>query len=161
MVAQLASRPSLVFPLVRELTLTALVLLVPLIFLPSTSELFEYNKMYLTYAIAAVLLFAEIGSILIQDKPTFKKPALALVGAVFLAGLTVTAFRSIDTYVSLFGFYGRFYGGLFSYLALTIIFYSVSQLSRNGFLSLVKASLAVGLIISVWGILEHFGHSPS
>lgn len=144
-----------------ELSLATLFFLVPLIFIPSTSELFEYNKMYLTYALAAIIFLAEIGRLLTAETPQIKRPALALISLIFLAGLAVTTFHSVDTHISLFGYYGRFYGGLFSYLALGIIFFSLTQLSKLAYLSLVKVSLLSGVVISIWGILEHFGHSPS
>ncbi len=144
-----------------ETTLLVLFFLVPLVVVPITQELFEFNKMYLTYALTLVLVFLELAKLMLSPKLVIKTTRLFLPGAIFVAALTLATIFSIDQQVSLFGFYGRFHGGLWSWLAYGVIFFSLTQLSTKTYISLVKVSLFSALLVSVWGILEHYGIDSS
>ena len=146
---------------VIETTHLAIFFFVPLILWPATTELFELNKMYFAYAAAAILLFAEITRILSLIKPTIIRPRLALVGGLFLAALSLSTLFSVNQPVSLFGYYGRFHGGILSFVAYGIIYFSLTQRSAQFYLQAVKVSLISGFLVSIWGILEHYGIDAS
>lgn len=146
---------------VIKLTHATLFFLVPLIFLPNNSELFEFNKMLLTYTAAAVILVFELIRLLSAKTPAINVPPLWQTGLFFLLALFLSTLTSVDQHVSIFGYYGRFHGGLLSWLAYSVIYFSLIQLPPKFYLNLIKLSLFSALVVSIWAILEHFGHSPS
>lgn len=156
--------PSRLAPLCRQIIEACLYIcffLTPLIVLPITNELFEFNKMYLTYALAVVLLAAGLATILLSGRRYVNFPRLGLLLLIFLVALLLSTLTSIDQQVSLFGFYGRFHGGLFSWIAYAIIFFSLSFLPAKSYLNLVRVALFSALLVSIWGILEHYGIDAS
>ena len=147
---------------VIEYSFWALLFFVPLVWLPVNSELFEFNKMLLTYAVSAVIITAwAIKSI--EEKRFYirKTPLDVFLGLFLLASIASTIF-SIDTHTSIFGYYSRSHGGLFSTIAYYILFYAAATfLDREKIINLLKVSLLSGFIISVWAILSHFGYDPA
>lgn len=144
-----------------EVILMVIFFLVPLLVVPSTSELFEFNKMYLVFAGSAILLILEAIKLLTQKKPALTIPPLSKAWLIFLAALTLATIFSIDPHVSFFGFYDRWNGGLWSWLSYGVIFYSICQLPLKEFLTLLKISLVSGTLVGAWGIAEHFGVDAS
>lgn len=135
-----------------------LLFLLPLIFSKSTSELFEFNKIILLYfstlTITTLWLLRSIKQKkLILSRTIFDIPILLLLGANILS----TVF-SIDTRTSIFGYYGRFNGGLTSQICHSLLFFAfVSNIDKSSikkYLWVVVSSLLISGVIS---ILEHFG----
>ncbi len=144
-----------------EITLTVLFFLVPLFFWSATSELFEFDKMLLVYLGAGILLTSETVRILNLPKPRIIRPKLLIPGLIFLLAMGLATIFSIDTHVSLFGYFDRFNGGLLSWLAYAVIYFALVQQEKERLEDLLRVNFASGLIVAIWGISEHFGHSPS
>jgi len=131
--------------------------ILPFLFFPQTSEVFELNKITALYLFTILILT----SFFLQKrrfKPRHNKLNSTLI--LFLLTQSLAALFSIETYTSIFGYYGRFNGGLLSLIAYTILFfvYSNTQTQKD-----VKKHLKIisvsALIISVIAILEHFNVS--
>lgn len=146
---------------VSQLTLITLFFLVPMVVLPVTSELFEFNKIIAVYTGATILLSSEAVRILTSPKVVIRISPLYLTGALFLLALALATTFSIDQHVSLFGYYGRFHGGFLSWLSYGVIFFAISQRNREFYLALLKVSLFSSALVASWGFLEHWGIDAS
>ena len=163
----------------------ALVVVVPLIWLPWNYELFEFNKMMVTYAVTAVIFCAWIAKSLANGKFSIAKTPLDIPILLFFLSQLVASFFSIDPHVSWFGYYSRFNGGMWSIICYIILYYAFvthfldeadspqnpkSQIpnpkqiqnskpneSKNTILPLLYTSLLTALAVSLWGIAESFG----
>ncbi|MBI2430939.1 MAG: O-antigen ligase family protein [Candidatus Levybacteria bacterium] len=137
---------------------TALVLIVPLILNLANSEFFEVPKMYTVYLISLLLLVSHLFNYLLGNAPLVRKNLLFWPLIIFLLSQAVSTFFSIDTHTSIYGYYSRLNGGLLSLLSYSIIFLTFSVYRTPTLTSwLTSASLFTGLIVSSYGILEHFG----
>ena len=135
---------------------------VPLIFLASTSELFEFNKMLTVYVLTIVITSAWVVKMIISGKIIFRRTFLDIPLGLYLLSHILSTIFSVDRHVSLWGYYSRFHEGLIATLSYILLYYAaVSNLNRSDVLRIVWSSFASAVIVSVWGILEHFGHSIS
>lgn len=140
------------------------VFLIPLFWLPQTSEVFELNKQFLLLGLV-VLMF-----VLWVAKAVFSKSVMVkglwlkwLVLAWLLVVALATAF-SIDRVTSIFGFYGRFNGGLVSVVAYVLLFFLVANTvsTKNEIKNLLGwwlAALGVGagvLVANLFGWILPF-----
>lgn len=140
----------------------ALFFLVPLFFTPFNSELFEFNKMILVYAFTTLIVGAWCGRMLLHRKILFKHTPLDIPFILFLTSQFAATLLSIDRHTSIWGYYSRFNGGLLSTISFLLLFWAfVSNCEVKDVRRIIKISLVAGLIVSLYGILEHFGHSFS
>jgi len=136
----------------------ALFVLVPLILTPLNSELFEFNKMMLTYALTVIIVTAWLVRMVLQGRIEIRRTPLDIPLLLFLLSQIVSTILSIDRHTSLWGYYSRFNQGLFSTIAYVLLFYAlVSFATKNFVLNCLKWSLFSAFLISFYGILEHFG----
>lgn len=151
--------------LINRLLKTLYVLLffiTPLIVLPFTSELFEFNKMIFIYLIAALAFFLWSAKSIIQKKIIVKKNPFNLILVFFFFTQVLSAIFSIDGHTSLFGYYGRLNGGLFSILAyLVLYFVFISSFEKEFVLQLLKVSLLSSFCVILWGLPGKSGHDLS
>ena len=89
-----------------EYTFYALFLLVPLIWLPVNSELFEFNKMILVYLSASIVLTVWLFKSVAGKTFVIKRTPLDIPIALFLLANTLSTAFSIDRHISIFGYYG-------------------------------------------------------
>ncbi len=156
-----------------------LFVLVPLILTPVNYELFEYNKMMVTYALTVVIVAAWVSKILIKREINLARSVLDIpLGLFFLAQLVSTIF-SIDPHVSWLGYYSRFNGGLWSIISYLALYYAfVSNFAQilpivktkktlpgadgsanldSLFGTLLRVILAVASAIALYGVAERLG----
>ena len=98
--------------------------LVPLALTSDTSELFEFNKLWVTYILTLVIALAWFTKMVIRKKFSIQKTPLDIPIALFLISEVISTFLSIDMHVSLWGYYSRFNGGLFSILSYIFLYYA-------------------------------------
>jgi len=159
-----------------------LFILVPLILTPWNYELFEYNKMMVTYGLTSLIVGAWIVNMVATGSIRIQRTPLDIPIALFVLSQLVSSIFSMDPHVSWFGYYSRFNGGLLSVLTYVALYYafvsnfSIGQLritnsqltktksaiqnlsSENHFVSrLIQTMLITGLIVSLYGVAEHFG----
>ena len=134
----------------------------PLILHPKMSEVFEFPKMLFVYSITILITTTWILSWIKNKKITIARTPLDIPIILFLFIQILATIFSIDPHTSLWGYYGRFHGGLASTISYILLFYAfVSQhkvrnlmLEIHGFINTILLSTA---LISVYAILEHFG----
>ena len=157
----------------------SLFLLVPLVFAGNTSELFEFNKMWLTFVIAILIGLFWFSKMIIARSLIFKRSILDIPILLFLIAYGVSTVLSLDTHVSIWGYYSRWNGGFLSILTYIFLFYAFvsnftaheDHVSKN-FLEnapsgkkVVKNSLIIGIIsgllVVLWALPSHFGYDPT
>ncbi len=110
-----------------------LFLLVPLVFAGNTSELFEFNKMWITFIITILIGFFWFSKMVVLKRPIFKRTILDIPIILFLASQIISTIFSIDGHVSLWGYYSRWNGGLLSIFTYIFLYYAfVSNFYAGG-----------------------------
>lgn len=147
---------------VIEYSIYAIIFLVPLVFAPDTSELFELNKMWLTWGFAIVVGVAWGSKIIAQRKFHFQRTPLDIPIFLFLVSQIISTMFSLDPQVSWWGYYSRFNGGLLSTITYIFLYYAfVSNLELKHVMRSLSISLLAGLITALWGFPAHFGYDPT
>ncbi len=133
-----------------------LFILVPLILTPWNYELFEYNKMVVTYGLTIIIVTAWLIQMVTDKEIRVAKTPLDIPIALFVASQLLSALFSMDPHVSWFGYYSRFNGGMFSILSYVLLYYAfVTHFPP------VKKKLnvivATAVVVALYGVAEHFG----
>lgn len=141
----------------------SLFFLTSLIMFPYTSELFEFNKMLFIYSIATLVGFFLAVEFILSKKNPLPKTFFNWVIAFFISTLLASTLFSIDRHTSLFGYYGRFNGGVFSIIAYIILFYGfVSHFNtQKNQERVLKTSLISSFLVILWGLPGKFGYDLS
>lgn len=145
---------------------TLLIGVTPLLMYHKTSEIFEFNKMIFIYFITLLILCLWLVRMIIYKKLLFRNTTLTLPLLIFLVSQIVSTYFSIDRHTSLFGYYGRFNGGLLSIVCYIILYFAfVSNISlhdvRQKIEYFLKVSLATSTIVMLWGLPDKFGFDLS
>ncbi|MDO8515487.1 MAG: O-antigen ligase family protein [bacterium] len=136
--------------------------IVPLIFTSKNSELFEFNKMVTTYAFTVIIIGAWLCKMIAAKKIIYKRTFLEIPLFLYLASHVLSTIFSIDTRTSIFGYYSRFHEGLLATICYLLLYFAaVSNLNSENVKKIFYWSFAAGIIVAVWGIFEHYGHSLS
>jgi O-antigen ligase len=135
-----------------------IIFFVPLVLWPYTSEVFEFNKMVLVYILTTIISGIWLIKCIIEKKLIFRRTILDIPLLTFLVSQVVSTFLSIDFFTSVFGYYSRFNGGLLSTICYLILYWAfVSNFDKKETEKLVKIWFASAAIVSIYGVLEHFG----
>lgn len=139
-----------------------LFVLVPLFFLTLNEELFEFNKMIAVYGLTVLILSSWIGRMIIDKKVHWHATALDIPILIFVITQFLSTILSIHPRTSWLGYYTRFHGGFISTLAYVILYYAyVNTVTKKYQYQLLLSIILGGLLVSLYAIPEHFGHSPS
>lgn len=145
-----------------EYSFYILFFLVPLIFWGNTSELFELNKMWLTYGISLIIIGTWLINSIIRKQLYVQKTPLDIPLILFLISQILSTIFSLDSHVSFWGYYSRFNGGLLSTIIYILLYYAfVTHFTASQTLRLIKVALVSGLLVVTWGIPSHFGYDPT
>jgi len=164
-----------IFDKIIEYSFYIIFFFVPLVMFGSTSELFEFNKMWFTFGITLIISFAWIVKSIIQKQFRIQKTPLDLAILLFLLSQTISTLFSWDFHVSFWGYYSRFNGGLLSLISYIILYYAfvsnlISENENNKtdnskgtkvVKNILSVSLASGVFVALWGIPSHFGYDPT
>ncbi len=138
-----------------------LLFILPFLFFPYTSEIFEINKITVLYLFAGVILLTtNFIALKTNTKSSVKINIFNLALAFFvLAGMITTCF-SVDLKTSIWGYYSRFNGGLlsiFAYFILVVVY--TNSFKHKDSLKHIKILLITAFLLSAIAILEHFNIS--
>lgn len=129
----------------------------PIIMAKDTSELFEFNKMLFIYTATIVIGFLWLFKMIANKKIILKKTPLDIpIIIFFLSQLLATVF-SLDRHTSIFGYYGRFNGGLISTLSYIILYYAFVS-NKISVEKILKVILAASTFVILWAIPGRLGH---
>ena len=139
-----------------EYSFYLLIFLVPIIWLPVNSELFELNKITVTYILAAVILGAWITKAVSEQNLSIKKTPLDIFLALFLLVSILSTIFSMDWHISLFGYYGRFNGGLISTITYIFLYYAlVTHFDKTKIIRLLTIGFATSVVVAIYANLQH------
>src|SRR3989344_3279756 len=136
--------------------------LTPLFWTSLNHELFEFNKMFLTYGFTVIIVGAWLLKIINHKSLIINRTPLDIPILLFLGANVLSTIFSIDTHTSIWGYYSRSNGGLLSIICYTLLYFAfTSNITRDQALKVLKMGLWGGLIVALYAIPEHFGASPS
>ncbi len=143
----------------------AIFFFVPLALADKTSELFEFNKLWITFILSLVILTAWISKMLIKRQFKIQRTPLDIPIILFLLSQVISTVFSLDRHVSLWGYYSRFNGGLLSIITYIFLYYAfVSNFQENAktiIKRLIFVALSSAIVVSLWGLPSHFGYDPT
>jgi tetratricopeptide (TPR) repeat protein len=135
-----------------------LIFFVPIVLWPYTSEVFEFNKVVLVYLLTTLIAAAWTIRCIIERKFVFRRTILDIPLLIFFGSQLISTILSIDFRTSVFGYYSRFNGGLLSTVCYLLLYWAfVSNFEKSDTLKLIKVWFASAVLVSFYGVLEHFG----
>ena len=130
----------------------------PLIFTSITSELFEVPKMYFVCLITLLITFSHLINYFKGNTSLFFKNKLTIFLLIFFSTQLLSTLFSVDPHTSIFGYYSRLNGGLLSLFSYCLLFLILPLYLTSKFRDkIINLTLISGLLVSSYGILEHFG----
>src|SRR3990167_5733349 len=136
--------------------------LTPLFWTSLNHELFEFNKMFLTYGFTVIIVGAWFLKIINRKSLIINRTPLDIPLLLFLGANILSTIFSIDPHTSIWGYYSRSNGGLLSLISYLLLYWAfVSNMDFQKVKTILKFGLASGFLISLWAISEHLGVSPS
>lgn len=153
--------------MILQLLYNVLFFTAPLIMTSMTSELFEFNKMLFIYILTVCVLFVWVAKMILNKRIILKKTPFDIPLLLFLGSQILSTLFSIDRHTSLYGYYGRFNGGLISIIAFTILYFAFTAnfFSVNDGLMYIKKFFKVSLLgsftVILWGLPGKFGYDLS
>ncbi|MBI2031986.1 MAG: O-antigen ligase family protein [Candidatus Levybacteria bacterium] len=160
---------------VIEFSFYFLFFFIPLILFGTTSELFEFNKMWFTFGITILISVSWIIKSIIKKQFQIQKTPLDIPILLFLLSQIISTLFSWDFHVSFWGYYSRFNGGLLSTISYIALYYAfVSNFTAKNennkietlegtkmVKNVLLVSLMSGVVVALWGIPSHFGYDPT
>ena len=135
--------------------------LTPLFLTTVNYELFEFNKMLLTYGLTAIILSAWAIKMILQKRIIFQKTPLFWPLLLFLGSQIAATICSINPHTSIFGYYTRLNGGLLSIIAYLILYFAftsnINQTHPRFIRRCLTALTVSAFLVCGYGILEHWG----
>ena len=136
--------------------------IVPLIVIPSTSELFELNKMLVIYVVALMVFCFGALDTVIHEKTIFRRTPLDIPLGIFMGVMVLSMLFSIDRHTSFFGYYGRFNGGVLSIAAFIVLYYGAAwYLPWKHVLNIMRVSVVTSCLVMIWGLSGKIGYDFS
>ena len=133
--------------------------LIPLFFLPTTYEYFEFNKLYFFIAAAVVLALLWCTKMVVEKKVYFAKSPVDLALLLVLVSFILSTLTSLDKTSSLFGSYGRWFPSLFGFAALYFYYYAIStNIDSARKIRVVLWSVSAGTAVpALFSVVNYFG----
>ena len=129
----------------------------PIFLSKDTSELFEFNKMLFIYVVTVLIAFFWLFKMVVHKKIILKKTSLDIPIIFFFLSQLISTIFSLERHTSIFGYYGRFNGGLISTLSYMILYYAFVSNSLN-VEKILKVILTSSLFVILWAIPGKLGH---
>jgi O-antigen ligase len=127
-----------------------------------TSELFEFNKMMFVYVVTILVVCLWGYRQFTLGKLELRYHWIVIPLTLFLGANVISTIFSIDVHTSIFGYYGRFNGGLLSIIAYLLLFFIFIQISdRRHVITCLRLSFATAVLVVLWGIPGRYGSDLS
>jgi len=109
---------------VLEYAFYAIFFFVPLIFAGNTSELFEFNKMWVAFGLTIIIGTSWLTKMIVQRRIALQRTPLDIPLLLFLSSQIISTIFSLDQHISWWGYYSRFNGGLASTICYIFLYYA-------------------------------------
>lgn len=114
--------------------------------------------MLLTYFLTTIIVAAWLVKMVRERKLLFQRSILDTPLIFFLGSQIISTIYSIDRHTSLWGYYSRFNGGLFSTINYLLLYWAfVSNMDKGKTLQTIRYTLYATALVALYGIAEHFG----
>ena len=156
-----------------EFSFYAIFLFVPLVLAGDTSELFEFNKMWLAFGLGIIIACSWIIKSIVQKRIAIQRTPLDIPIGLFILSQVMSTIFSWDQHISIWGYYSRFNGGLLSTILYIFLYYAFvsnvlmkesnerNVLNFSAVKKILNISLISGLIVGLWGLPSKFGADPT
>ncbi len=139
--------------------------ILPFVVLPNTSELFEFNKMIFIYTIATAVAGLWMLRSFQENSVILKKTPFDIPLGIFFVSQILSTLFSIDQHTSIFGYYGRFNGGLLSTFTYLFLFYALVSNITTQRTQVIRRIFGISILSSVlvvlWGLPGRFDRDLS
>jgi len=144
------------FPKVARGSLYLLFFLVPLFFLPWTSDVIEVNKQILFVVLTVLGLLSWFGTMVSSKQLSFKADWINVVPGVFLISILISSILSLSGYQTWVGQVSQEYGSFLSVILFVLFFYFVMHEASD---TRVQHKVLVALLLSsaLSGLVTIFG----
>jgi Flp pilus assembly protein TadD len=135
-----------------------LAFLMPVFFLSTTSEFFEFNKLTLLAVATILLVLAWTYRIIETKKMAVTKSIVDLPYFLFIVSVVLSTVFSINKVTSIFGSQGRWFPSLFAILVLYVFYYLVSgNLNKRESIKTTLYALVAGITVSTFvAVLSYY-----
>ncbi len=132
---------------------------IPLFFLPTTSEFFEYNKFFAVLVVTIFGFLVWSVKMIVEKRTVFSRSPLDIPFIVLGTVLAISAFSSIDQFISTFGLNGRIWPSLIPLITLIAFYFlTVSNLKTRKQVNLILwVLIGATAIASLVAISSYFG----
>ncbi len=114
--------------------------------------------MHFVYLITTLIITLHLTNWSLGYIKLFNKNPLNWFILLFLISQLICTVTSIDVYTSIHGYYSRLNGGLLSIITFSSLFFVIPLYLYDKFKNkLINYFLLPGFLVSLYGILEHFG----
>ncbi|MDA1317008.1 MAG: O-antigen ligase family protein [bacterium] len=135
--------------------------LTPLVMSSATTEMFEFNKIMGIYAIA-IIIGALYSLHYLINRPTIFFPKVLYLFGIFFVLMGISTYFSIDPHTSIYGYYGRWNGGLVSIVAyVSLLFVFIQTFDRDHLKKLLLVSVGTSALVILWALPGWFGYDLS
>src|SRR4030042_3970991 len=142
-----------------QIGLVLLAFLIPIFFLPTTSEFYNFNKVTLLVIGTFFLLFVWGIKMVAEQRVRITTTPLDIPLLLFLGAFVLATLFSIDPVVSFIGAHPVFFGSLLSVAALIILYFlAVVHLDSTYRSALLVAFAASATVLAACLIAYYFGH---
>ncbi len=95
---------------------------------------------------------------ILTGKIIYRRTIIDIPLLLFVAGQFLATIFSVDPHTSLFGYYGRFNGGLLSIISYSILFFVfTNNFEKKSIKKLFYSLFVSSLFVCLYGILQHLG----
>lgn len=148
--------------LAQNLILTfavATAIVFPLFFLPATSEFFEYNKFIAVMVLSLAGLIIWSVKMIIDKRTVITRSPLDIPLIILIIVFAISAFSSIDQFISIFGAQGKIWPSLIPLATLVgMYFITISNIKNRKQVNLILwALVGASTIASMIAISSYFG----
>lgn len=114
--------------------------------------------MYFVYLITLLITFSHLINYFKGNTSLFFKNKLTIFLLIFFSTQLLSTLFSVDPHTSIFGYYSRLNGSLLSLFSYSLLFLILPLYLTPKFRDkIINLILISGLLVSSYGILEHFG----
>jgi len=118
--------------------------------------------MLFVYGMTVIIISSWAVRMVLEKKLIIRSTPLDIPIFLFLASQVLSTLFSIHPRTSFFGYYTRFNGGLFSTFTYIALFYAfVANVKKRHLPGIFMTFLVSSVLVSLYAIPEHFGHSAS
>lgn len=143
------------FDALIEMFLLVIIFLVPVIFDRRLGIVFSGTKIAWLRVFVAVTMSAWVIKLLVRREHRFVRTVLDWPIAAYLLTTTVAALTSVQVYISLTGFYGRF-EGLSTWYIFALLFFLVTNFVHNStqIKRIITAVVSSATLMSIYGVIQ-------